>query len=198
MRTIRILLWVMVVATAATMAYLYIVDDKITQGSRQVTDDKLGGEFSLVRHDGDPISDKDLLGKPYAIFFGFTNCPEVCPTTLYEMSTWLTELGEDAEKVDIYFMTVDPDRDTVEILANYLSAFDDKITGITGKRPDVEKTLRSYRVFFKRVELEDDDYSMDHTASIYLLDAKGKFTGSISYGENSQSAIAKLRKLLKG
>jgi protein SCO1/2 len=193
MRIIRIILWVLVVVAAATMAYLYIFDDKITQ----VSGDRLGGEFSLVRQDGKPVTDKDLLGKPHAIFFGFTNCPEVCPTTLYEMSTWLSEMGEDAEGINVYFMTVDPERDTVEILADYLTSFDARITGITGNKKDLEQTLRSYHVYFKRVELEDGDYSMDHTATIYLLDAKGKFTGSISYGEDGKSAVAKLRKLLK-
>jgi protein SCO1/2 len=193
MRIIRIILWVLVVAAAAAMAYLYIFDDKITQ----VSGDKLGGEFSLVRQDGKPVTDKDLLGKPHAMFFGFTNCPEVCPTTLYEMSTWLEELGEDANGINVYFMTVDPERDTAEILADYLTSFDARITGITGNRKELEQTLRSYRVYFKRVELEDGDYSMDHTATIYLLDANGKFTGSISYGEDGKSAVAKLRKLLK-
>ncbi len=193
MRSIRIILWVLVVVAAAAMAYLYIYDNKATQ----VSGGKLGGEFNLVRQDGKPVTDKDLLGKPHAIFFGFTNCPEVCPTTLYEMSTWLDELGEDANDINVYFITVDPERDTVEMLAEYLTSFDARITGITGNKKDIEQTLRSYRVYFKRVELEDGDYSMDHTATIYLLDAKGEFTGSISYGEDGKSAVAKLRKLLK-
>jgi len=194
MRIIRILLWLMVVAAAATMAYLYLVGDK---GNRQASGEKLGGEFNLVRHDGNPITDKDLLGKPHAIFFGFTNCPEVCPTTLYEMSTWLSELGKDADGINVYFMSVDPDRDTKEVLADYLTSFDERIIGITGNRPQVEQTLKSYRVYFKRADLEDEDYNMDHTASVYLLDPKGKFTGSIAYGEDGKSAVAKLRKLLK-
>ncbi len=196
MRYIKFVLWGMVVAAAATMTYMYIVDDKISKQSRQVTTVKLGDEFSLVRHDGKSITDKDLLGKPHALFFGFTNCPEVCPTTLHEMSTWLGELGEDANRINIYFMTVDPERDNVEILSDYLTAFDSRITGITGEKADVEKTLKSYKVFFRRVDLDDGDYSMDHSAMIYLLDAKGDFTGSISYGEDGQSAVAKLRKML--
>jgi len=193
MGIIRIILWVLVAAAAAAMAYLYFFGNKSTQ----LSGDKLGGEFNLVRQDGNPISDKDLLGKPHAIFFGFTNCPEVCPTTLYEMSTWLVELGEDAKGINVYFMTVDPERDTAEILGEYLTSFDAQITGITGKKEDIEKALRSYRVYFKRVELDDGDYTMDHTATVYLLDARGKFSGSISYGEDGKSAVAKLRKLLK-
>ncbi|MCP4070352.1 MAG: SCO family protein [Hyphomicrobiales bacterium] len=196
MRYIKFVLWGMVAATAATMAYIYVVDDKISTQSRQVTAVKLGDEFSLVRHDGKSITDKDLLGKPHALFFGFTNCPEVCPTTLHEMSTWLGELGEDANQINIYFMTVDPERDNVETLSDYLTAFDSRITGITGEKADVEKTLKSYKVFFRRVDLDDGDYSMDHSAMIYLLDAKGDFAGSISYGEDGQSAVAKLRKML--
>ncbi len=196
MRYLKFVLWGMVAAAAATIAYIYIVDDKISKQSRQVTAVKLGDEFSLVRHDGKSITDKDLLGKPHALFFGFTNCPEVCPTTLHEMSTWLGELGEDANRINVYFMTVDPERDNVEILSDYLTAFDSRITGITGEKADVEKTLKSYKVFFRRVDLDDGDYSMDHSAMIYLLDAKGDFAGSISYGEDGQSAVAKLRKML--
>ncbi len=196
MRYIWFVLWGMVVAAAATMTYLYIFDGNVSKESSQVSIGKLGGEFSLVRHDGKKITDKDLLGKPHALFFGFTNCPEVCPTTLYEMSTWLGELGEEANRINAYFMTVDPERDNVEILSNYLSVFDSRITGITGEKADVEKTLKSYRVFFRRVDLDDGDYSMDHSAMIYLLDAKGEFTGSISYGADAQTAVAKLRKML--
>ncbi len=195
MRTVRYILWAVVAVVAIAMAYVVGFEKLSGQGPNNANI-KLGGEFNLVRHDGKPISGKDLLGKPHAIFFGFTSCPEVCPTTLFEITTWLEKLGPDADKLNVYFMSVDPERDTVQVLGEYLSAFDNRIIGITGERKKVEETLRSYKVFFKRVELEDDDYTMDHTATIFLLNAKGEFVRSIAYGENGETAVAKLRLML--
>lgn len=193
MRNLRYLLWGMVAALAVSLTYLY------TSGglSRPQSDVMyLGGEFNLVRHDGKPISDKDLLGKPYAIFFGFTNCPEVCPTSLFEISTWLEAMGKDGDRIAVYFMTVDPERDTTELLKEYLSSFDPRIVGITGDKVEIAKTLRAFKVFFQRVELDDGDYTMDHTASIYLMNAAGKFVRTIAYGEDGDTAIAKMKKML--
>lgn len=180
-------------ALAVTMTYFYTSDGFNSSKNDTI---RLGGEFNLIRHDGKPISDKDLLGKPYAIFFGFTNCPEVCPTSLFEISTWLEELGEEGDRIGVYFMSVDPQRDTTELLSEYLTSFDPRIIGITGDSEEIRKTLRAFKVFSQRVELDDGDYTMDHTASIYLMDAEGKFVRTIAYGEDGVSAIAKMRKML--
>ncbi len=193
MKTLRLALWLMVVAAGSFLAYQYLTGMPATKSAQSV---KLGGEFNLVRQDGTAISDKDMLGKPHAIFFGFTTCPEVCPTTLFEITTWLKELGDDGDKIAFYFMTVDPRRDTPEVMSEYLSAFDPRIIGISGDVDAVEKTLRSYKVFFEQVKMDDGDYTMDHTASIYLMDATGKFVRSIAYGEDGAVAVAKLRKML--
>ncbi|MCU0790434.1 MAG: SCO family protein, partial [Nitratireductor sp.] len=158
---------------------------------------KLGGPFELVRADGTPVTDKDIAGTPHAIFFGFTHCPEVCPTTLYEAAGWLQQLGPDAEKFRFYFITVDPERDTPEALKEYVASFDPRITGITGAPDKIAKVLADYRVYAKRVELEDGDYTMDHTATVYLIRGDGSFAGTISYNENPDIAIEKLRNLIK-
>lgn len=197
MRTIRYFLWGLVALTALTMTYLFLTAGSGSQSNQQVAGRILGSEFTLTRHDGNPITNKDLLGKPHAMFFGFTNCPEVCPTALLKMGTWLDELGKDGERIGVYFVTVDPGRDTVTLMSEYLSSFDPRIIGITGKVSKVEEMLRSYKVYFNRVELEDGDYTMDHTATIYLLNSEGRFVRSIAYGENSQTAVAKLRLMLK-
>ena len=197
MRIIRYVAWAMVALLGTFAIYLFFSDEKNLPPDDQISLENLGGQFNLVRHDGTSISDRDLLGKPHAVFFGFTNCPEVCPTTLYEMSDWLDKLGEDANKIGIYFVTVDPARDTPTLLSEYLTSFDPRITGITGEKSAVEETLLSFKIYFKRVDGESGEYSMDHTAIIFLLDAQGKFVGSIAYGEDGQSAVEKLRRLLK-
>ncbi|MCF6320964.1 MAG: SCO family protein [Rhizobiaceae bacterium] len=196
MRKLRFFLWGAVFFAAIGSLYLYSMTGTNQQPNTLLSGGKLGDEFTLMRHNGQPISDKDLLGKPHAIFFGFTSCPEVCPSTLYEITTWLDELGEDADRIGVYFITVDPERDTQEILAEYMESFDSRIIGITGDKAKVEQTLRSYKVHFERVELDDGDYTMDHTATIYLLNSEGTFVRSIAYGENSQTAVAKLKLML--
>lgn len=159
---------------------------------------QIGGPFALVTHKGEALSDRDLLGAPFAVFFGFTRCPEVCPTTLWEMSQALGELGPDAQRLKVLFISVDPARDTPEFLANYLQSFDPRIVGLTGSEEDIQNVGKAYRAYWRKVPLEDGDYTMDHTASVYLMNAKGQFTGVISYEEDQKTRIEKLTRLLRG
>lgn len=158
----------------------------------------IGGPFQLTTHDGKQLSNKDLLGSPFAVFFGFTHCPEVCPTTLFEMSETLTSLGAEAGSLRMLFISVDPQRDTPEFLANYLQSFDPRIVGLTGSEQAIEAVGRSYRAYWKKIPTDDGSYTMDHTASVYLMNRNGEFTGVISYGENQKTRLAKLRKLIGG
>ncbi|WP_294644453.1 SCO family protein [uncultured Aureimonas sp.] len=155
----------------------------------------LGTPFRLTSDEGRPILDTDLRGKPTAMFFGFTFCPEVCPTTLAELVGLMGELSPDAERLNVVFVSVDPERDTPEILHTYLSAFDDRIRGITGEPDPVRAMVKSYGIYFKRVPTEDGGYTMDHTAAILLLDAAGGFVGTIAYEEGHDTALTKLRRL---
>src|SRR5690606_7695814 len=127
-------------------------------------------------------------GAPSAVFFGFTHCPEVCPTTLYELSVWLEELGDEAAAVQAYFVTVDPERDTPEVMKDYVSSFSDRITGITGEPEAVAQMLKDFGIYSRRIETSDGDYTMDHTASVILLDRHGAFFGTIAYGEAAENA----------
>lgn len=156
----------------------------------------IGGEFSLLDTESRPFTDKELAGKPYAMFFGFTYCPDVCPTTLWDVSQWLEALGADADKLNFVYVSVDPERDTPEQMKSYLSAFNPRIIGLTGPRENVDKILAGYRVYAQRVELDSGDYTMDHTATIYLMDAEGRFAGTIAYQEKAENALTKLRKLI--
>lgn len=154
-----------------------------------------GVDFELVDHNGEPITEQALRGQPSALFFGFTHCPEICPTTLYELDNWLTTLGPDGENINAFFVTIDPERDTPEMLSLYVESVTDRVRGITGDPEAVREMARGFSVYFKRVELDDGDYTMDHTASVFLLDSKGHFRKTIAYGENPETALAKLRDL---
>ncbi|MFC5585649.1 SCO family protein [Nitratireductor kimnyeongensis] len=154
-----------------------------------------GVPFELVDQDGNTITEAAFKGGPRVVFFGFTHCPEVCPTTLFELDGYLEQLGDDAADIKPYFVSIDPERDTPEVMKTYLSNFSDRITGITGDPEKVAAMAKGFSIYVRKVELEDGDYTMDHTASILLLDSDGDFFGTIAYEENSETAIAKLKRL---
>src|SRR5205814_429248 len=135
----------------------------------------IGGPFQLTDQAGQAVTDQNLKGKPTLIFFGFTHCPDVCPTSLFEISEVLKAMGKDADRVNAYFVSVDPERDTAAAMKDYLSSFDPHLKGLTGDPQAVAKVLSAYRVYAKKVPLKDGDYTMDHTALIYLMDRDGRF-----------------------
>lgn len=155
-----------------------------------------GAPFELVDQRGDAITEQAFRGRPSAVFFGFTHCPEICPTTLFELDGWLEAVGEKGSDIGAYFVSVDPERDTPEILDGYISNVSERIVGITGTPEKVAEMTKAFGIYSKRVELDDGDYTMDHTASIILLDRSGAFFGTIAYGENSDTAVAKLKRLV--
>ena len=154
-----------------------------------------GAPFALVDHNGAPITEAAFRGQPSAVFFGFTHCPEVCPTTLFELDGWLKKLGDDGKNLRAYFVSVDPERDTAEVMNSYVSNVSDRITGITGEPDKVHAMAKSFGIYSKKVDTGDGDYTMDHTASVLLLNARGDFAGTIAYGESPETAIAKLKRL---
>ena len=158
----------------------------------------VGGPFTLITQAGEKLSDTDLRGKPFAIFFGFTRCPEVCPTTLWETTQALKSLGPDADKLRVLFVSVDPTRDTPEFMARYLQSFDSHITGLTGTEAEIAAIGKAYHVYYEKVPTGDGDYTMNHTALIFLMDANGQFAGTIAYEEAMDARLAKLRKLIAG
>ena len=143
------------------------------------------------------VTDKTFAGKPTLMFFGFTYCPDVCPTTLSELQGWMEALGPDADRLNYAFVSVDPERDTPDVMRDYVWAFDKRITPLTGSREQIDAMLRAYRVYAKRVELDDGDYTMDHSAAVYLMNADNKFVGTIAYGEAEENALQKLRRLIE-
>ncbi|MEP3048699.1 MAG: SCO family protein [Roseibium sp.] len=157
----------------------------------------IGGPFELVNGKGETVTDKTFAGKPTAMFFGFTFCPDVCPTTLSELQGWMEALGPDADRLNYAFVTVDPERDTPDVIQDYVWAFDERITPLTGSRDQVDAMMKTYRVYAKRVPLDDGDYTMDHSAAVYLMNEDNKFVGTIAYGEAEENALAKLKRLIE-
>lgn len=168
-------------------------------GSPTVTGPKadIGGPFQLIDTRGRTVTEADLLGKPSAVFFGFTYCPEVCPTTLGELTAALAALGPDADRLNVVFISVDPERDTPEDLARYLSNFDPRIRGLTGSPEAVAKTASAYRVYYRKVPTEDGGYTIDHSSMLYLFDSRGGFVEPVSYGESVQVVADHLRRLVR-
>lgn len=156
----------------------------------------IGGPFRLTSHEGKPFTDADLKGKPFAVFFGFTHCPEVCPTTLYDLTQDLASLGSDADKLRVAFITVDPAQDTPELMKAYLSSFDPRIVGLTGTDEEIAAVAKAYKIYYRKVPT-DNGYTMDHSATIFLMDSKGDFYGTSNFQESEEIRRAKLRQLIK-
>ncbi|HVX78458.1 MAG TPA: SCO family protein [Bradyrhizobium sp.] len=156
----------------------------------------IGGPFQLTDQTGQTVTEKNLLGKPSLIFFGYTHCPDVCPTSLFEMSEVLRAMGKDADRVNAYFVSVDPERDTAATMKDYLSSFDPHLKGLTGDPAAVAKIISEYRVYAKKVPLKDGDYSMDHTALVYLMDRDGKFVAPFNLNQSPKQAAADLEHYL--
>ena len=156
----------------------------------------IGGPFQLTDQSGKTVTDQSLKGKPTLIFFGYTHCPDVCPTALFEMSEVLRAMGKDADKVNAVFISVDPERDTPATMKDYLSSFDPHLEGLSGDPAETAKVITSYRVYAKKVPTKDGDYTMDHTALIYLMDRDGRFVAPFNLKRTPEEAAAELKRYL--
>lgn len=166
---------------------------------RQVEDVEvaIGGPFSMLAHDGTRVTQDDLTGRRSLVFFGFTYCPDICPTTLVQVASWLQAMEGKGDLIDAYFVTVDPERDSPERMAEYVSYFSDRITGLVGTADELRQMADSYRLYYARIDLEDGNYTMDHTAAIYLMDGEGRFFDAITMTASFDEAVAKLTRLVE-
>jgi protein SCO1/2 len=156
----------------------------------------VGGPFRLEDQNGKPVTDAEMKGKPFLVFFGYTHCPDVCPTTLFDLSQLMKALGPDANRTGALFITVDPERDTPQVMKDYLSNFDPHLQGLTGDRASIDAALRAYRVYAKKVPLENGDYTMDHTALVYLMDKNGHFVAPFDVSRAPAAEATDLRRYL--
>lgn len=192
LRIIRLVAWASIGILSAALTYLLLAP----QGETGSGVAAIGGPFRLAAADGSIVESEKLKGKPFALFFGFTNCPDVCPTSMLEITNDLTALGARASDFRIYFVTVDPVRDDAKLLKEYTGSFDPRIIGLIPKDDaELAAIARSYRAIYRKVETPSG-YTMDHTASVYLMDAKGAFFGTLDSKETAAVRQAKLTRLL--
>jgi protein SCO1/2 len=158
-------------------------------GGEQARVSSIGGPFTLTDQTGARVTEATYRGAPSIVFFGFTHCPDVCPTALFDMSEVLKRLPAD-KRVSALFVTVDPERDTPAVLKDYLSSFDPRISGLSGTRPEIDAALKSYRVYSKKQPQENGDYSMDHSAIVYLMDKQGRFVTALNL-QSPPDAVAR-------
>ncbi len=156
----------------------------------------IGGPFNLIDQDGKPVTDQDFKGHPFLVFFGYTHCPDICPATLFEMSEVMRALGPDADRTAALFITVDPERDTLKVLKDYASGFDPHMRALTGDAAAIAAVEKAYRVYAKKVPTGNGDYSVDHTALVYLMDKQGRFVAPFSLKRRPADAAADLRKYM--
>jgi protein SCO1/2 len=193
LRNFRIVLWVLVAVAAIGATALYMF--RPPQRPLGVT----GQEFALASTQGGTFTQADLVGRPSLVFFGYTFCPDVCPTTLAETTAWRAQLGLTAEDLRIIFVTVDPERDTAEMVKDYVEAFDQSVIGLVGSPEETEKAKAAFGVFSEKSgDVESEFYLVDHTALTFLIGADGSFEGTIAYEEASETALGKIERLVKG
>ncbi|HEX2512298.1 MAG TPA: SCO family protein [Xanthobacteraceae bacterium] len=154
----------------------------------------VGGPFKLIDQNGRTVTEQDMMGKPFLVFFGFTHCPDVCPTTLFDISEVFRKLGPDADRAAALFITVDPERDTPEAMKNYLSSFDPHLRGLTGDEAAVDGVIKTYRAYSKKVPNPDGSYTMDHTALVYLMDKDGRFVAPFNLKRRPEDSATDLRR----
>jgi protein SCO1/2 len=164
--------------------------------SKQVGSSAVGGPFSLVDHNGRRVSEKDFAGQPYLVFFGFTHCPDVCPTTLFQLSQVLQATGEQGRNLRTLFITVDPERDTPESLKDYMSSFDPRILALTGDQASVDAAVKTFRAFARKVPTKDGDYTMEHSAYVYLMNGEHRLVGTVNLNRSPEEAAKDLVKQL--
>jgi protein SCO1/2 len=203
MKFIRLLLWMAVAVALFVLGAIATGGFSFRGGPTLAGSDlepgvPLGGSFTLIDHRGEAVTEAIFREKPSITLFGFTHCPDVCPTALMDMARLAEALGPDADKLSFVFVTVDPERDTPQVMRDYVSAFSDRIVGITGEPEKVHAMIKDYKIYSRKVPLEDGDYTMDHTASLILQDAQGNFVGTIAPDEADDTVMAKLRRLVAG
>ena len=176
-----------VLAVAAAILAAFVAFPAVFERPRTIVSGiaDVGGPFTLTAHTGERISDEAFRGKFMLVAFGFTHCPDVCPAELQVMTAALDEMGPAAERVQPLFITIDPERDTADHLAEYMSYFHPRFIGLTGSREEIAAVAEAYHVWYEKVDGDSPDYAMDHTSIMYLMDTDGEFVQHFSFGTSA-------------
>jgi protein SCO1 len=164
--------------------------------TQEVGTSSVGGPFALTNQDGQPVTERDFAGRTHLVFFGFTHCPDVCPTTLQQIGDVLKALGPKGRDTRALFIAVDPERDTPEALKTYLASFDPRIVGLTGSPEAVNAAVKAYRAYVRKVPTKDGDYTMEHTALVYVMNGQNRFLNALNLARPPEEAAAELAKML--
>ncbi|MGO3931363.1 MULTISPECIES: SCO family protein [Nitrobacteraceae] len=198
LKILRIAAWVAV----AIAAGIWIGFSGILPGTGRVQQPvatgvaAIGGPFELTSHKGETYNNARLAGKPYLVFFGFTHCPDICPTTLFELTDLMSKLGPAADRLTPLFITVDPERDTQELLASYMTSFDARIVALRGSQAQTDAAVKAFAAYYRKVPIEGGSYTMDHTAGVILMNAEGQLAGTLDMHEPRETVLTKLRRLV--
>jgi len=196
-KRLRYILWIGVALAALVLGYLLLspAPQNHSGSGKSVAGSHFGGPFTLVGADGQPFSSGQLAGKPYVLYFGYTRCPDTCPTTLNRLVHLRRQVGLGDDSFKIVFITVDPERDGPKEVGSYQKAFGAPIIGLTGSPAQIDQVNKEYGIFSQKVPEASGDYSVDHTATVLLFDRDGKFAGTIAPDEPDTAALGKLRNL---
>ncbi|WCM28109.1 SCO family protein [Sphingomonas sp. QA11] len=195
---VRVALWGAAALAAGAGAFALLDKPKPQPGNAESYASAIGGPFAMIDQRGRPVTDKTLRGRPFAIFFGFTRCPDVCPTTLSRMAQLRKELGSAGDKFDIVFVSVDPEHDKPADIGTYLTLFETPIIGLSGNAAQLAQIVKAYHVYYEKVPQPGGNYTIDHSASVFLMGRKGEFVTTIDGHEGQAPALAKLRRLIDG
>jgi protein SCO1 len=191
----RILLFAIILSFLALLLSTFFLSEYLARQNapKKITD--IINSLNLIDHNGGSVTSQSFKNQPSLIFFGFTHCPEVCPTTITTLDKILQDLKNKIIQTNIVFITLDPERDTQNHLKEYINYFSKNIIAITGSIKDIKKLSKNWGVFYEKISTDKDEYTLNHTATVFMVDKNGNYRGTIAWGENEQSIIQKIIKL---
>jgi protein SCO1/2 len=190
-RQLSLIVWGFALGLAALAGIVY----GLLPGPGRSRGPSIGGAFTMTAQDGRTVTDRDFSGRPYLVFFGYTHCPDFCPTALFDISTIFKTMGPD-KNIAALFVSVDPERDTPQLMKTYLESFDPRIIGLTGDKARTEAITKAFKVFVKKIPGENGDYTVDHTAAVYLVDKTGHFVSAVNLTKPAKQAARELERYL--
>lgn len=191
---LRIVLWALVALALVAFAYLQLRPKPLPEPTQSYAA-AVGGPFTLTAADGSTVTDQTLKGRPFALFFGFTRCPDVCPTTLARLAKLRGQMGAKGEKLQLVFVSVDPESDTPADIGQYTAMFGTPIVGLTGTAQQIAQIAKAYKIYYAKVPQDGGNYTVDHSATVFLMDRDGRLESTLDMKDSDEAALDKLNRL---